>query len=127
MEEPVFLQKNNVTVTKTRFMVPGQTYAINGVTSVATLQENPKRWPAIVAMVIGGLVMLAGFSPLNLAAIFGGLVLGVAGYFWFMALKPTFHVVLRSSSGEARALSGKDGAFISGVVEAINKALVARG
>lgn len=118
-------------VTRTRFQTPSETYAINGVTSVKTFEEKPNKWPAIACIAGGALIALSSLGADGFGAKLGGFVVGavlaVGGYFWFKALKSTWHVLIRTASGEGKALSLKDGPFIQRVVQAINKALVARG
>ena len=43
MAEQTFLNESGVTVTNTRFIVPAQTYAMSGITSVKSLRRDPKR------------------------------------------------------------------------------------
>ena len=41
MEEKIFFEQGSVSVTHSRFIVDGQTYAINNVTSVKTGSKKP--------------------------------------------------------------------------------------
>jgi hypothetical protein len=54
----------------------------------------------------------------------GVVALGVA---WYRSLKPTFHVVLASASGERQGMSSKDDNLVDRVIEAITSAIVHRG
>jgi hypothetical protein len=58
--------------------------------------------------------------------IFGLLLAAVCGFVLYQQ-KTTHVVVLRSSSGEVKALSDTDATHIRSVVEALNNALVHRG
>lgn len=120
MEEQTFLNEGSVTVTNARFIVPSQTFAMAGITSVKNSEEPPKRsYPMICGII--GLLLLSG----------GTLVLGIGvlilAFVWWIGQKSTYHVLLATAGGEMKALSSTDSAFISKVVTAINEAMVARG
>jgi hypothetical protein len=118
--ERIFLRNETVTVTDTRFIVPGQTYAIAGVTSVRFERINPNIMPPILFFVLGASLLI-----ISETRIVGVLVMLIAGL-WLASLKPTFAVALHSASGEARAITSKDERFISSIVEALNQAIVYR-
>ena len=123
MEEKVFFAQGPVSVSNSRFIVHGQTYAMNGVTSVRQAVNNPSRfWPLVLGF-FGLIIMLGGSAG---AIIFGGLLLGLAIY-WWTRQKPDWIVVLSSSSGETRALISKDRVFIDGVIQALNDSIIHRG
>lgn len=118
--EKTFLESGAVTVTNTRFIVPGQTYAMSGVTSVRFERVEPKRgWPIFITLV--GLLLLASDA---LRAF--GVILLVIGIAWLVLVKTDFAVALSSASGEVRAIKSKDSAFINGIVNALNEAIVYR-
>lgn len=58
MTETIFFEESGVTVTSTRFIVPSQTYAMSGVTSVKLLRRNPAKKGSMVLVVLGLLTML---------------------------------------------------------------------
>ena len=74
---------------------------MQGITSVSLGVEKPKRGGPIAVTVIGIVLALAGQTLIGLVAI-------VAGVFWWVTQKPTYHVLTRSASGETKALSGQD-------------------
>ena len=126
-EEEVLLQEAGVTVTKTRFIIPSQTYAMAGVTSVRALYDDPSRkWP-IIAILFGALIMLGGFGSETPIGGLLGVAIIVGGVLWLRALKRTFYIVLHTAGDESRALESKDEAWIDRVVVALNEAIVARG
>ncbi len=122
MEEKTFLNEGGVTVTNARFIVPSQTYAMSGVTSVKSFEEQPSRTGPIVLIIVGVLCFLGGGQ-----AIVIGLLFIAGGIAWWMLEKATFHVLLSSASGEAKALSSKDRGWIGRVVGALNDSIVHRG
>lgn len=119
MEEQTFLNEGSVTVTNARFIVPSQTFAMAGITSVKNSEEPPKRSYPVICGIIG-------FLCLSGAPVFGiGLL--IVAVVWWIGQKSNYHVLLATAGGEMKALSSTDGAFISKVVTAINEAMVARG
>jgi len=122
MEEKTFLSDGGVTVTNARFIVPSQTYAMSGITSVKSFEEQPSRKGPIILIVIGVLALFAGKSTIVVALLF--LAAGIA---WWVLEKATYHVLLSSASGEAKALSGKNREWVGRVVTALNDAIVHRG
>ena len=122
MAEQTFFNENGVTVTNSRFITPGQTYAMSGVTSIRKLKITPSYKAPIITAIIGFISL--GFGDSGIAI---GILLIIGAIAWFILNKPTFVVVLSSASGEQKALSSKDEEFISRVVNALNEAIVARG
>ena len=133
MAEQTFLSSGSVTVTQARFVVDGQTYAMQGVTSVRRELAQPSKKGPIIAVLFGVIAVFVSFALFS-SSIGTGIVLlliGVgiiaAGVFWFRGLKATHFVILNSASGESRALWSKDESFIAQVVDALNNAIIARG
>jgi len=120
--EQTFLNEGGVTVTNSRFVVPGQTYAMSGVTSVMAATHNPSRKGPIILIALGLIGLFVGKD-----AIVGALLFLAGGIAWWVLKKTTYVVRLHSSSGEAEALTSKDSTFISRVVTALNEAIIARG
>lgn len=119
-QEKTFFEQGNVKVTNARFIVPSQTYAMSGITSVKFFTEKPSLlWP-IVAFLIA-LLALAGNG--NIWSVGVPLAIGIL----LLLRKATHHVVLSSASGETRALASKDKEFISNVISGLNEAIVSRG
>ena len=123
MAETVFLSEGNVQITNARFVVSGQTYAMNGVTSVKSVREttNPSRILPIVLGVIG--LCCLGSAPLV-----GVLLVGAAAAIWVLNKSETTDtVVLSTSGGEVKALSSMQTDFIQRIVSALNEAIIHRG
>ena len=108
MEEKTFGNEAGVSVSNARFIAAGQTYAMSGVTSVKSSRADPSRKGPIIMGIIGVLALMGGGT----AMIVGLILIAAAAALWFTQ-KPEFQVLLSSASGEAKALSSKDGEFIS--------------
>lgn len=121
--ETPFLELNGLTVTNSRFVVNGQTYAMSNVTSVKQGMTPASKVGPIVLIVIGIIFLMGGDTGaviIGLAAIGGGI-------FWWTKAKPTFSVMLSTSAGEAQALASTDRAYIDSVISALNQAIIHRG
>lgn len=97
----------------------GKTYFAANVTSVGTFVQKPNR---LLEIFIG----LVGFSTLFNNFLYGVLFLGLDVLLWYLR-KPSFTIRLGSSSGEADALTLKDGVLVNRIVAAINEAIIFRG
>jgi hypothetical protein len=117
--EKTFLSLTGVTVTNSRIMVPGHTYAMAGITSVNYAVVPPKRgWPIFTA-VVGAILLIAQvFAP--------GTILLIIGVLWAVLLKTQYALALISASGEVRAVVSPDSAYVTRIVEAVNEAIVYR-
>ncbi len=119
--EKVYFEEGGVTVTKARFIVPAQTYAMSGITSVKAAVNQPWKGPAI--LVILGLIMMSFGEG---GSIVMGLLFMAGAILWFIKGKKNI-VILSSSSGEAEALSSHSSDFIGRIIAALNEAIVERG
>ncbi|OJY60021.1 DUF6232 family protein [Thiobacillus sp. 0-1251] len=119
-QEKTFFEYGEVKVTNARFIVPSQTYAMSGITSVKFFTEKPSLlWP-IVAFLIA---ILIGVGDGNIWSVGIPVIIGVV----LLLRKATHHVVLSSASGETRALNSKNKEFIANVIKALNQSIVSRG
>lgn len=119
-EEKVFLDERGIKVTSARFVSPGKTHSMAGVTEVSTFIHTPDRKFPIILAVIG--IILLIFKVWILGAI-----LAAAGIAWFISQKDEYSVMLGSASGSSDAFRDKDQAFIERVVTALNDSIVHRG
>ncbi len=122
VKEVVFLNDQGVRVTNTRFILPKQTFAMSGITSVQAHEEKPSKVAPMVLIVGGTLAAVNGGAG---AAV--GIPILIAGVIWWVLQKTTYLVLLHTASGEAKALSSHDEAWISRVVHAINDSIIHRG
>ena len=128
-EETIY-SDNAVVVTNMRVIIGGATYALRNVTSVKMLFTPPRLVKPILLLVVGLLILLAAFMPLNENApapvgvyiIAGGMIGGAI--LWMCSAKTKYHVGLSSASGEIPALTSTDKAYIERIVLNINEAIV---
>lgn len=123
MGEDIFYEAPGVKVTNARFVVNNQTYAMNGVTSVKSVVIPPSYGGAIIAIIVGLVLLVAGAAGMKVL----GLAIAAVGVFLIVKAKAEHIVVLHSASGEAQALKSTDGQHIGDVINALNDALVHRG
>lgn len=126
MQETTFFREAGVTVTNARFIVPSQTYAMSGITSVKMYRQAPNLGFAIFLLILGLLVCLGGLGGSFKVAAFGAVMAAVAVVL-IVTAKSSYHVLLKTASGEAQALTSRDVAFIRRVVEGLNASIVHRG
>jgi hypothetical protein len=125
-------------VTKARLVVPGETYAMNGVISVKTAQTSEdeplpikeksialfKAWAILGTLFIGA--YLVGYNVLGACIII--LLLLVSWSILASKKKiPKYSIILRTSSGEVKTLESQDSEFIQQVNQALSQAIIARG
>ena len=128
MDEKTFFNEGNVTVTNSRFIVPGQTYAMSGITSVSKWIQKPSlKWPLILILVGALFIIIPLFAGGGALWYLIGIVLIGIGIFLLIRNKPVYSVILSSASGEADAINSKDEDFIDRIVQALNDAIVVRG
>lgn len=143
--EESFFQEGGVVVTRQRFILPHQTYAVSQITSVRAATVWPSISGAVIALLLGipalllgGLFLLVGLSEKSRAGaecgttmgclpLMFGIPLTVLGGILIATRKPTYWVIITTSGGEARALGLRNLDFIQKVVEALNRAIIARG
>ncbi|WP_176079348.1 DUF6232 family protein [Paraburkholderia tropica] len=129
--EKLFLDLGDVKVTSARFVVPGQTFAMSGVTSVKHWR-TPRKWIfGAVLLVIGfpGLLASAGAvgQEKSIGPLLIGLVMPVLGAYLLWRGRPHSQVRLQSASGETKAFTSRDDALVRRIVSAISDAIVHRG
>jgi len=114
MSETVFYDWDGVRVTASRIVVNDQTYALGQITSVKVDCTPPKTRGAGVLIAVGITLGIIGFLvALNdvgtgiPALLFAGVV-GLIGFVLKRRAKGTYAVVVRTASGEQKALVSQD-------------------
>ena len=130
MDEKIYFDKNDISVTSTRFIVEGNTYAMSGVTSVKSFVKKPSIVRMILSILLIVLGALSAIGTLVAGSIEGMIVplimLAIGVALWFVN-KKKFIVLLNTSSGESQALKSNDSALVDSVIDALNEAIVGRG
>jgi Family of unknown function (DUF6232) len=133
-EEHVFLQGEGVYVSNTKVILYGTTYSTANITSVQkrfTPASKGCAYLFVAFFALGTLGSLGGFGSGDAGSAVVAFLICAAcvalGVVWLRALKPTYHVVLASSSGERQGLSSKDNNLVDDVIGAISSAITYRG
>lgn len=132
-DEHVFLNEGSLFVSNSRVVVGGTTYSLANITSVRKDVTPPNRGCAISLVALAAFIVLSSLAALTqdlglgLVVLLMGCGLGALGMLWFRSLKPAFHVMAASASGEIQALSSKDEKLVDRVVSALSEAIVYRG
>ena len=131
-QEETIHSDDNVSVTTTRVIIRGTTYALRNITSVRMAFTPPKSGCAFILLILGivcslfpvlelfknGAHVLVVFHLMISGAMIGGAIL------WLRSLKYDYHVAVSSASGEANVLSSKDEMYVERIVNSINEAIV---
>ena len=128
-EETVY-SDNAVVVTNMRVIIGGATYALRNITSVKILFTSPRLAKPILLLIVGLMALFAALVPITntdspppaVYVVAGMMILGAI--LWMWCAKTKFHVGLSSASGEVRALTSINKAYIERVVLSINDAIV---
>jgi len=123
-DEPLFVE-GGVTVTKTRFVTREETYAMSGITSVASRRDDPNRVSPIMVIVLGIILIIGGLGESGLMV--AGVIIAALGVVWYRSLKTKFVIVLRTPGGEVKALESRNERWVENVLKALNDAIIARG
>ncbi len=121
--ENTIFDENDIYVSDQRFVVPEQTYAISGITSVLKWVTKPSIKVPLILVALGIIPWFFG----GFGMIIIGLLLIGGGVFMFIRNKPTYSVYITTAAGEEEAFNSKDELFVDNIVQAINDAIVARG
>lgn len=92
---------------------------MSNVTSVKSLEQKPKRFWALVTLIIG--LMIAINTP-----VVGIAIAAICGLYIYKQ-KTIYHVMLATSGGEVSALKTDQRQYLEKVVSALNEAIVHRG
>jgi hypothetical protein len=143
-----FLNEPGIVVTKTRFMVHAQTFALANISSVSSRRIPARTGGFVLLFAVGALLALvgvglvaAGFRPEEQTAVeqvtaelmggvimaFIGLGLSIMAIMYIRNAKDSFAVVLNTAGGEVKTCHSKDADFILRIVNALNDAIVSRG
>jgi hypothetical protein len=127
MSEEVIYSDNTVSVSTSRIVIGGTTYALRNITSVKMTFAPAKTGCAIALIVLGALIFVVGLAQGGqtvIGSLLGGAIIGGLGFLWFRSCKTDYFVAIASSSGEVRALTSKDKSYVEKIVAAINDAII---
>jgi hypothetical membrane protein len=133
-EEHVFLQAEGLYVSNTKVILHGTTYATANITSVQKRFTPASKGCAYIFVAVLALATIGSLGnfrsghfgeSLLMFLVFAGLL--AAGIFWLRSLRPTYHVVLASASGERQGMSSKDNELVDRVIGGITDAITHRG
>jgi Family of unknown function (DUF6232)/GYF domain 2 len=134
-EEETFFDDGHITITKTRFAVGTQFYAIAGITSVRQGLKEPSKAGEVLVIIVGAMVILCSAGAFKGEGSWIGQVLCcgvglflVGGGIWSsFQKKPTYLVIISTAGGEVQACGSEDRGYSLTLIEALRQAIMARG
>lgn len=119
--EEFLFDEGDIKISKLRFIVGNQTYAMSGITSVKSESVSPNIAFPLLLFLLGLLVLALEASPLIAGVLIGcGVILLLTRY-------GKHSVTLGTSGGEIQSYVSRDKSFIQKVVAALNDAIILRG
>jgi len=120
LQERVFFQDSNVTITQSRYVVGDNTYSIRNITSVSNFKVVKSSKGASWLICFGIFLLIY-----NSTRILGGILI-VAGIFWILP-NDKYSVKIITNAGETYSLTSKNREYIQKIVDALNEAIIQRG
>jgi hypothetical protein len=119
----VVLRLGDVVVTTTLAKFPSQTFPINGIGSVTITAPRYGGW--IMGAALFGVLAICVSGTGGISA-FGLFLFILAGLFIFIGFSKKSGLIIRTASGDARAMEG-DGKTLDAIKRAIEQAATIRG
>ena len=119
MDERVFFQSDRASITSTKIVIGGNTYATRNVGSVR-VELKPASRGVGVSMAVIGLFFLLSTAPIF------GLILLAAGVIIAMVARSRAKLLLMAGGGESVAIESTDVKFVSDLHAAIVEAISVR-
>lgn len=122
MEEKIFFNEGGVTVSNSRFVVRGQTYAMSEITSIKIARIDPSiKGPLFFLLLSLSMVIKPGeynilYTLPGIILFFSSLIIGLV---WLFRIKPKYKIIWDISSGRTSAFANKDKEYIKNVVTAL--------
>lgn len=132
-EQTVF-DEGGVKITNLRAVIGAKTYSMSNITSVSLARQEPSGCLTF-GLIVGG-IFVALFSAYMIfnepkgdwwGWLVGSILAISLGFFLRKSSRPIFIVQIGSASGEMKALTSYDEAYIRKIVAAMNEAIVRRG
>jgi hypothetical protein len=124
-EEEIIYSDSRASISTSRVVIDGKTYALRNITSVKMSVTPANRGCAIALITVGAILAMVGLA---IKGGIGGFVVGLIvlgiGVLWAKAAKEQYHVAIASSSTEGHALTSPDRPYIQKIVDAVNEAII---
>jgi hypothetical protein len=121
--EKVFYESTHVSVTQSRYIAHGKTYAIRNISSVSLHRIGASHAWQIIVLIIG-MSLFISREPVGICI---GVGIAAGAIFWMAKTKDDYAVRISTNSGEVNSIVGKDKDYIQRIVNALNEAIIFRG
>ena len=122
-QEKIFFQDTDVTVTQSRFISGGTTYAMRNISSVF-LYKFPKNLSKPKFLIAVGIILLIISNDIYKLI---GVAVIVLGILWFKSIKDKYAVRISTNAGQLNSIISEDSMYLQKIVDAVNDAMVHRG
>lgn len=124
-EEEIIYSDQKTSISTSRVVIDGKTYALRNITSVKMSVTPAKRGCAIALIIFGAICAFIslGIKGAAAGAVVGVIILGV-GILVAASAKEQYHVSIASSSTEGHAMTSNDRSYIEKIVAAVNEAII---
>lgn len=133
----IYTDGHDVTVTDSTFKVKRAEYNITGITKYGLMILKPSRLPGVLLLLVGLVLLIGGmlnmFSPrmemgdqyvnANTMALLVGAGLSLIGVLILGLVRERYAVRIATAEGEKNAIVSRHKAYISQIVDALNRAL----
>ena len=119
--EKIFYQDQNVTITQSRYIALGKTYAMRNISSVSIYRVERSTLLPMTLFTIG--LIMCFDTDVRLA----GIILVLGSFVWMATMRSSYSVRISTNSGETNSLTSKNKQYVQEIVSALNDAIVYRG
>ena len=141
-EKILYTDGHQVTVTNTFFQVKKDMYLLNGITKHGFLIIHPDRLPALLILIMGAMMLTLGalglipqksipyielgslYLGINTLSIMAGVFLVVVSVLVMGLVRERYAVRIATAEGEKNVVVSKSKAYISQIIEALNRAVI---
>lgn len=129
MQDDIIFSSGGIVVTKTLAKFPATTFPINGIGSVTVVEpyRSDKMAAAAIFGVIGVCFFVAGFSRGGVCFVAAVVLFCITALIYLSAKDLPYTLIIRTASGDSRAMSTSNRQYLLQVKEAIEIAATMRG
>jgi len=140
LDKVLYTDGRGITVTDSTFQVNKTSYQLNGIIKHGLLIIRPERFPGMLMLVVGFIVLVIGILSLipasfipamdingeqvtaNALAMWAGVAIALIGLLVLVIVRERYAVRIATAEGEKNAVVSEKKEYISQIVDALNEA-----